>query len=156
MEYAIKMLKLAQSKANAEADKLLKDSGLNTADIGKAVGLYDALFHGDHRQGTWMCIGLGLFVQMTGVVTLLIYLPNVVVLVGKVNHEWQINEITMTYYLMISLLMGCSLANFFVYKFKRKTIFLVCFTLELVFLCLTGLFIELRIGQGVMVSLCIC
>jgi|TARA_B110000285_G_C14690640_1_gene408929 hypothetical protein len=65
---------------------------------------------------------------MTGIVTLLIYLPNIVVLVGKVNHEYQLNEITMTYYLMISLLAGASSANLFVYKFNRKTIFLAGFS----------------------------
>lgn len=91
---------------------------------------------------------------MTGIVTLLIYLPNIVVLVGKVNHEYQLNEISMTYYLMISLLMGASMANFFVYKFKRKTIFIAGFSVILVCLCLTALFIELRMGAAVLPCLC--
>ena len=58
---AIKLLKEEISKAKSDAEKIEKATGVNEKDTGKAIGLYDALFHGNYRQGTWMCILLGIF-----------------------------------------------------------------------------------------------
>jgi DNA anti-recombination protein RmuC len=61
LNLAIKLLKEDVAKAKKDAAELEKATGINEKDIGKAVGLYDALFHGNYRQGTWMCILLGIF-----------------------------------------------------------------------------------------------
>ena len=92
---------------------------------------------------------------MTGIVALLIFLPNIVELVGKVNHEYQLNEITMTYYLMISLLAGASMANIFVYKLARKTIFIGGTAVICVCLCWSAVFMELRMGAPLLICLCL-
>ena len=102
-----------------------------------------------------MCFALGVFNSLTGIVALLIFLPNIVELVGKVNHEYQLNEITMTYYLMISLLAGASMANVFVYKLARKTIFLGGTGVICVCLCWSAVFMELRMGTPLVMCLCL-
>ena len=61
----------------------------------------------------------------------------------------------MTYYLIVSLAVGTALANIFVYKLNRKTIFIGGFAFIFILLVWTAAFIELKMGQETLICLCL-
>jgi hypothetical protein len=61
----------------------------------------------------------------------------------------------MTYYLIVSLAVGTAIANIFVYKFARKTIFLAGFAFIFLLLVWAAAFIELKMGKETLACLCL-
>ena len=100
----------------------------------------DAICGKKYRRATWICIGLVIFDQMTGITGLIIYVNSLLVQMNEQGSEdFPLTPIQGSWLVAISTMVASSLPLLYNHKLGRKTLFVTGYLSMSVVVFLCGL-----------------